>query len=186
MSLATAKGAITALRSKSAMDAAYLSYAAGHDDKHRCAAKAYAANHDAADPNAPQGYYQKTGIIQVETGTVMKSVWNKPPTPQPVFSPVATLSDISTEEEKDMLWSSIYMATPAFYENRDADKFLFAVGIPAGYAGLTFEGGGSVFPKRSSPCATMVLVIATGGSNIQLVTHFPASADFLGRQAAMT
>lgn len=186
MSLATARGAITALRSKSALEAAYLSYAAGHDDKHRCAAKAYAANHDAADPNAPQGYYQKTGTAQVQTGTIMKTVWGKPPSAQPLYSTVATLSDISIDEEKDMLWSSIYMASPAYYVNRDADKFLFAVGIPTGYAGFTFEGGGRVFPKQSSPCATMVLVIATGGSNIQLVTHFPASATFLGTQVALT
>lgn len=186
MSLATARGAITALRSKSALEAAYVSYAAGHDDKHRCAAKAYGANHDAADPNAPQGYYQKTGIAQVETGTVMRPVWGKPPTPQPIFSPIATLSDISVEEEKDLLWSAIYMASPAYYRDRDAAKFLFAVGIPATFAGFTFEGGGRVFPKRSSACTTMVLVIAAGGSNIQLVTHFPASASFLGSQVALT
>jgi hypothetical protein len=184
MNLQDAKAAINTLGTKTAVYAAYASYAAGHDDKHRSATKAYASNHGAADPNAPQGYYQKTGTEAVQTGTVVKSVWGKAATAQPVIETRVTLSDLSVDDEKELLWHAISTSAGDYYTNKKAGFFLYGRPIPAGFKGFTFEGGGRAFPKIGTPCTTMIMVFATGG-NVQLVTHFPASATFIGAQTAL-
>lgn len=178
MDLNTAEAAIAALKLKSTLDAAYTSYFAGHDDKHRSASSAYGWNHASATPDDPQGYYQKIGSATVITGTQMKSVWNRPPTLQPVFGTIETLSDLTDEDERRLLWLSVNSAG-SYYKGNSDTKFAFRSAIPAGYAGFAFAGGGAVFPKKPSACKDMVIVIAAGGSSTQIVTTFPALADYI-------
>ena len=185
MNLQQAKAGINTLHTKTAVGAAYESYAAGHDDKHRSSCKAYAANHGASDPNAPQGYYQKTGTESVQTGTVTKAVWGKAATEQPVFTTKATLNDITPDEEKDLLWKAISTTAGNFYRSPKTGFFLYGRPIPTGFKGFTFAGGGRVFPKQSSECTSMIMVFSTNG-NVQLVTHFPASTSFLESCTALS
>lgn len=185
MNLLQARSGIQTLTTKSAVDAAYQSYAAGHDDKHRSASKAYSCNHGSANADNPQGFYQKTGTKQVQTGTVMKSVWGAAPTPQAVFTTMATLSDITPDEEKDLLWNAISTTAGNYYTSSTTGFFLYSRPIPSGYKGFTFEGGGKVFPKKPSACANMIMVFSLN-SNVQLVTHFPASTSFISSCVALT
>lgn len=187
MDLVTARGAITLLQGWGALCSAYESYFAGHDDKHRNANKAYAHNHDSDDPNNPQGYYQKSVDKVVVVRHEMRSVWGTQPTLQPVFGTVKDFANITPEEEKDLLWAAVKSTTNTYYLTGGAsDKFRFGCPIPAGWAGFTFEGGGRVFPKQATRVFGMVLVIETGTSNTQLVTHFPTTPTFIRSQTLLT
>lgn len=170
MNLLTAQGAVKALRDKTTLNAAYASYDAGHDDKHRQGSAAYGYNFESASGDRIAGFYQMETLVADPLGPIRKetTVWGK--TTVATYS--AASSDLSKDDEKRMLLAA-FAANGGYYVHPNPRRFHFATFIPAGFKGFVFSGGGRVFPKKPEATTAMVIVVQTGGANLQLITHYP-------------
>ncbi|WBH15373.1 hypothetical protein [Sphingomonas radiodurans] len=182
MDLKTAQGAITALRKRATFEAAYNSYAAGHDSKHRESARAYSYNHAGNSGNEPAGYYQKVKLVENPEGKIVMDVKGLDGAAPVKKSYSQDETDLSIADEKNMLFAALGKLG-GFYAHPNAQRFHYAVLIPAGYAGRLFRGGGKVYPKIADQVTAMVIVVAKGRSNFQIVTHYP---ETVARAQAMT
>jgi hypothetical protein len=189
MNLATAQGAVSAITvgktKQNFKTGAFASYFSGHDGKHRSSTAAYGHNHDHASGNSPSGYYQKqitvaepTGALQAVTEEKFQG-WGKPKvsgtTMVAVMKNVVGWADLTEDDECNLLWGAINSAGKTYCQDprNDGSKFCLVCAMPANFNGSKFEGGGKTYPKRPIACDAMVLVIRTGGANVQLVTHYP-------------
>lgn len=183
MNLLTAQGAVTALKTKTTLDAAYVSYDAGHDDKHRKAGVAYSYNYEGATGDETAGYYQTDMLVPDPAGTIAKETkaWGK----TTVTMHSRAISDMSKEDEKRLLLAA-FNALGGYYVHPNASRFHYATFIPAGFKGYLFQGGGKVYPKMATETNVMVIVISAGGSNVQIVTHFPEYMDTVNAMTKLT
>lgn len=184
MDLKTAQSALNVLKNKTGFEAAYVSYAAGHDSKHREAARAYSYNHAGVSGNEPAGYYQKLRLVEDPNGTITKEVKTWGPTPiKKSYSQDQV--DLSVDDEKALLLAALGKVG-GLYQHPVANRFHFATLIPAGFTGHLFRGGGKSYPKIADQVTAMVIVISTGGANVQIVTHFPENVATALAMTALT
>jgi len=182
MDLITAQGAVTALRNKTTLDAAYHSYDAGHDDKHRKAGVAYGYNFAGATGDETAGYYQAVSLVPDPSGTITReiSAWGK--TTVATYS--QALADMTRDQEKQLLLAA-FSSAGGFYAHPNPSRFCYGTYIPAGFRGFVFQGGGKVYPKIATETRAMLIVVSTGRGNVQIVTHFPEFEDRIRRMAPL-
>lgn len=172
MDLATATSALKALKNKTTFEAAYTSYAAGHDSKHREAARAYSYNHGSSSGNDSAGYYQKLKLVVDPAGTIRRETkgWGSAPPIVTTYS--QNRVDLSVADEKELLLAALNAGGTAYTDKKD-NFFRFGAFIPAGFTGHLFRDGGKSFPKIADQVTAMVIVIANNSGNFQIVTHYP-------------
>ena len=193
MDYSTASSAIMTLsnmNTKSFKSGPFQSYFAGHDDKHRSMNKAYGYNHISSTGDEPASCYQvKTGTTKVGTGQFEEKTvevfhgWGKPRTTGTqkfeIMRDVGVYGDLTVDDEVTLLQRGVSSSSFGLHPN-DQTSFRFTCAIPSGYKGYTFSGGGKRFPKKPEEVDRMVLVISPS-SNIQLITHYPASSTDIAR-----
>jgi len=184
MNLLNAQGAINALKNKTTLEAAYTSYAAGHDGKHRESTAAYSYNWEGTTGNEAAGYYQVTTLVEDPKGPIIKEIkgWGPSPT---IKTYSARQNDLAAADEKAMLLKA-FNQKGGLYTHPNANRFHFATFIPPGYTGHLFRGGGKVYPKIATPTNVMVIVVSTGNVNLSLVTHFPEFMDVVKTMTLLT
>lgn len=167
------------MRDVATLGAAYASYDAGHDDKHRQGSAAYGYNFGSASGNQTAGYFQQEARVVDPLGPIRveKIVWGKPT----VTNYSIAMLPLSKDDEKRMLLGA-FASAGGYYQHPNASRFHFATRIPAGFAGFVFSGGGKIFPKKPEPTSFMLIVVQTGGGNLQLITAYP---EFLAEIEAL-
>jgi hypothetical protein len=183
MNLLTARGAANALKDPTTLTAAYATYAASHDDKHRKSTAAYGYNHAGATGDEPAGYYQVTKKVSRPDGPIReeKVVWGQ----VQVSTFALDEQDLTVEDEKRMLLAA-FASGGTCCAHKNPTRFHFVADMSAGYKGLLFRGGGKVYPKIADPVEKIVIVVQAGGANLAIVTHFPDKASVAASLAPLS
>ena len=195
MTKTTAKGALNIVRTVDSFTTVkgttFNSYYSGHDDKHRNRDTAFTSYSSAGNPTC--GFYQTFSQVTEHRGPLVATLvsvavgagpWGGRKT-ETQMRPSGVLTTYWNQNiDKDSDAKFVFKALTLSMEKQflyadthgDAGKFVLVVAFShfTEWRGFTFEGTGCTKTTPKS-CDYAALILNTGSTNLQLVTHYPIS-----------